>query len=173
MLLEARTLRHAFPPVTLRELQLAQVGRAWGGRMTHGAPYPTVPSFSTSLQDELDNRAACSQLAAAIAAGAVTGPVGHVDVAAVDVAALDAAVAYARSLGVRSAEAVGLVDTAVAIRGLRAGVLSGDWPATGQLLDSLAGEQRGGERSGGGWPAGGLTLPLFPRAQASASSASL
>ena len=38
VLLEARTLRHAFPPVTLRELQLAQVGRERGGRGLQRGP---------------------------------------------------------------------------------------------------------------------------------------
>jgi hypothetical protein len=113
VLLEARGMRAAFPPVTLRELQLAQ--------------------------DELDNRAACAQLIAALASGAVMGPVGHVDLAAISVAGLDSAVAYARSLGVKSPEATALVDTALAVRGLRAAAQAEDWPGAGRLLAALAG----------------------------------
>jgi hypothetical protein len=55
------------------------------------------------------------------------------------VAGLDSAVAYARSLGVKSTESTALVETALALRGLRAAAMAEDWPAAGRLLSALAG----------------------------------
>jgi len=108
-LLEARTMKHVFPAVSLKELQLAQ--------------------------DELDNRAIIVQLNAALKVGVLCGPIGQPDTAAIDTAALDEALAYAKTLGVKSAEASQVVATAQFVRKLRMALKSGDFTQAQELLE--------------------------------------
>jgi hypothetical protein len=109
VLLEARQLKHVFPPVSLKELQQAQ--------------------------DELDNKAIIAQLQTALREGATTGAVGHLDANSADITALDEAIAYARTLGVKSVEASQAVATARTIRALRVAVKANDWADAKTVLD--------------------------------------
>jgi hypothetical protein len=114
VLLEARSLKHLFPPVSLKELQLAQ--------------------------DELDNRAIVAQITAALRAGGVSGAVGHMDAAAISVTALEEALSYAKTLGVKSAEAAQMVSTAQVIRRLRQALKGGSFAEAQEILESLKGK---------------------------------
>lgn len=114
VLLEARGMKDLFPQVSLKELQLAQ--------------------------DELDNRAIIAQLSAALRVGGPAGAVGHIAAAAIDTDGLDEAIAYARTLGVKSAEASQIVATAQAVRKLRAVLKAGDFSGASEVLESLKGK---------------------------------
>ena len=109
VLLEARQLKHVFPPVSLKELQQAQ--------------------------DELDNKAIIAQLQTALREGATSGSVGHLDPNSADITALDEAIAYARTLGVKSVEASQAVATARTIRALRVAVKANDWADAKAVLE--------------------------------------
>jgi hypothetical protein len=109
VLLEARQTKHIFPPVSLKELQQAQ--------------------------DELDNKAILAQINGALRKGVPTGSIGHVDPDSVDVAVLDEALGYARTLGVKSAEASASVAAAQLIRRLRVAVKANDWAEAKEVLE--------------------------------------
>ena len=111
VLLEARQLKHIFPPVSLKELQAAQ--------------------------DELDNKAILAQINAALRQGVPTGSIGHIDPDSVDVTVLDDALAYARSLGVKSVEASAAVAGAQIMRKLRVAVKANDWAEAADVLTSV------------------------------------
>ena len=111
VLLEARSAKHVFPSVSLRELQLAQ--------------------------DELDDRAIAAQVSAALKAGAIAGPVGSPDIASsADVSVLDDALGYAKALGVKSDGAAALVATATFVRKLRSAFKAGAWAEAAEVLAS-------------------------------------
>ena len=114
VLLEARGMKDLFPQVSLKELQLAQ--------------------------DELDNRAIIAQLSAALRVGGPAGAVGHLAAGAIDTEGLDEAVAYARTLGVKSAEASQMVATAQVVRKLRAALKAGDFAGASEVLDGVRGK---------------------------------
>lgn len=110
VLLEARQLKHIFPPVSLKELQAAQ--------------------------DELDNKAIIAQINAALRQGVPVGSIGHIDPTSVDVSVLDESLGYARTLGVKSIEAGDAVAAAQVMRRLRVAVKANDWSEAREVIES-------------------------------------
>lgn len=115
VLMEARSHRNIFPPVSLKELQVAQ--------------------------DELDNRALCSQLTTAISKCALKGEIDAFDVDGIETEAIDAALLLANSLGVKSPEAVKLVATAQVLRNLRIAFKNNDITTASEIFDASRGKE--------------------------------
>jgi hypothetical protein len=110
---DARSVRHVFPEVSLRELQLAQ--------------------------DELDNRSVLAKLVAALRTGGPRGGVGELDLEALSTKQLDQAIDYARSIGCRTIEASQMLATANLVRRLRQSLQAGDLTLCRELLEGVKG----------------------------------
>ncbi|KAA0165511.1 hypothetical protein FNF31_01856 [Cafeteria roenbergensis] len=88
---------------------------------------------------ELNNRNAIVALTRAVSQGAATGQTGHLDVSCVDVEVIDAALDRAAALGLETAEASQMAETARVVRSVRAALKSKDWSALESALVAAQG----------------------------------
>jgi hypothetical protein len=105
---------------------LAEAGmtlEAVRGKMLASVAIPEV----RMVQDEVDNWQVISELTAAITAGSPAGSVGSLDLSTVNFQSLEQALDRSESLGVKTAEAKALSETAQLLFRLRKALLADNW----------------------------------------------
>jgi len=90
-------------------------------------------------RSEVNNRNTIVALARAVTTGAATGTTGHLDVSGIELDSIDAALELSKQLGLDTAEARQMADTARVIRGVRRALKAQDWAALEAALVAAQG----------------------------------
>jgi len=130
----------------VKKLRLALLGGDWARLEAalgeaHGKVLADIGAAEIHAgQDELNNRAIMSELAAALARGRPQGRTGRLYVGGIDVRPLNEAISLATKLGPKTLEARQMLFTAKVIARLRLCLLNEDLPEAGLTLDAVRGK---------------------------------